>query len=206
MEYVEPSNATAFYLKHVEAMKATEEQPEGRSFALPKEGYSLALLRDLAELANVGKRAYVVIEWPQAFEVQRLPDGSNTKLFYRYLAGSEKPSFTNNSPSDKLRDFLRKYNELPLESCSQYDKNITEEMKSQNYVTYTLLQRRLAGVAAFRNSAKGSTETLKDCIAELAESGELVELPEELVKSSFELSGKVFKIALKSIYEASQLS
>src|SRR5690349_10795387 len=113
MEYVQSSDAAAFYLRHVEAMKAVDKQPEGFSFAVVKIGFSLALLRNLADLANVGKKAFVVVEWPEAFEVQRLPDGSNTKLFYRYHALQANAT---EEAAVKVREVLADYKQLSFDS------------------------------------------------------------------------------------------
>jgi hypothetical protein len=194
MEYVAPSNVGEFYLKHVEAMAAMEQQPERTSFGLAREGFSLALLRDLAEAFNVGKRAHVVIEWPTGFEVQRLPDGSNTKLFYRYLKGEEKEVSLNVDASEKLQEVLQSYLKLELDDCLKYDAKLTKEIKESRIISFAYIQRRLSNVIAFKNSPEGATKKLAACIAELVEQELLVAMPEAVTKEAFGTSAKLYKI------------
>ncbi len=197
-EYVEPSNIGEYYLKHVEAMKPTESQPEGKSFAIPSDGYSLSLLRDLADAANVGKKAIVVVEWPEVFEVQRLPDGSNTKLFYRYSTGNKRGNRVELSECEEsieeIKRILNEYIEDNFEECLKYDKNINAEAKAEKIVSYAYVQRRCLGLAAFRKAPEGAAKRFKSAIEELVESGYLKAVPKTVAAGTFETNGKLYQI------------
>tara|TARA_Y100001973_G_scaffold106643_1_gene186073 strand:- start:12962 stop:13591 length:630 start_codon:yes stop_codon:yes gene_type:complete len=196
-EYVEPSNVGEYYLKHVEAMKPIKSQPEGKSFAIQREGYSLALLREIADLANVGKKAVVVIEWPEVFEVQRLPDGSNTKLFYRYSTGDKKDRVEHSEIGDSVSDIksiVAQYIESNFEDCLKYDKKLNAEAKIENVISYSYIQRRSASLASFRKAPEGSTARLKAAIDALVEIDFLNAVPDNVAAGTFETTGKLYQI------------
>lgn len=196
-EYVEPSNIGEYYLKHVEAMKPTEKQPEGKSFAIPSEGYSLSLLRDLADAANVGKKAIVVVEWPEVFEVQRLPDGSNTKLFYRYSTGNKKGRSEHSELDESIEEVKRVLNEYiedDFEAAVKYDDSLSIEIKKENVVSHSYIQRRCTGLASFRKAPEGSSKRFKATIKSLIEEGILNQVPKQVASGTFETGRTLYQI------------
>lgn len=197
-EYVEPSNVGELYLKHVEAMKPVESQPIGKSFAIPREDYSLSLLRDLADVSNVGKRAVVVLEWPEVFEVQRLPDGTNTKLFYRYSTGNKRGNRVEISEAgesvDELKRILSDYVNEDFDEAMKYDKGLSAEAKSEKVVSYAYMQRRCLGLASFKNAPEGATKRFKASIEDLIEEGYISAVPKQVASGTFETNGKLYQI------------
>ena len=192
IKYQEPSNVGNFYLKHVDVMKPLEDQPEKKSFAVSKEGYSLQLLREIAESKSVNKKVFVVIEWPEVFEVQRLPDGSNAKLFYRYCTNA-KYDCTDSSMVD-IENIICQYIKSDLESCLKYDKNLTPEIKNENIISYTYLHRRCASLASFRKSANGSTELLKILLKMLSDNKIIEAVSNDIATGMFKTTAKLYKV------------
>lgn len=197
-EYFEPSNIGECYLKHVEAMKPIKDQPQGKSFAINKDDYSLSLLRDIADCSNVGKKAIVVIEHEEVFEVQRLPDGSNTKLFYRYSTGKKRGNRVELSECEdsieEIKRILKEYVEDNLEECIKYDKNINAEIKAEKIVSYAYVQRRCIGLAAFKKAPEGAAKRFKVAIEELVEEGYLKAVPKMVASGTYETSAKLYQI------------
>jgi len=194
MEYVSASNISHFYLSHVNALEPCSELPEGQSFALSLESLSIALLRDIVtDSYNVGKVAIVVIEHPEAIEVQRLPDGTNVKLFYRYLSAA---SYKATSATDKIKEVCKEYCKGMVETYSTYDSNITVAMIEDKIISYVLIQRKLANISIFRNAPEGSTKRFKSTIAELVKQSFLKEVPKQVAVGRYNTKSKLFEINL----------
>jgi len=191
--YANPSNVAEFYLKHVKAMKPAESMPEGKSFGVTLEGFSLSLLRDLAKKgSSVGKMAVVVVPWPTSYEVQRLPDGSDVNIFYRYL--NDTPAGGNaNVFADSIIDMKRitdEYHDLPFDACLKYDGNMLSEAFNNDVISTAYLQRRLANLASYRKAPEGSTKRFKATLDEAIKEGVLT--PVE--KDKYDYRGKLYQI------------
>lgn len=195
MEYLPPSNVGAFYAKHVAAMAPCKDQPQGTSFAIPLEGFNCQCLRDIAETYNVGKLAYVVIEHSTGYEVQRLEDGSNTKLFYRYLINEGSKAVHVSTPIEVLLLTVEAYGKADsFEAFAKYDANLTHAMKQDNVFPYALMQRKLASNSALKNSRVGATEALKKAFDELVEYGYISDVPTEEAKAKYQTNAKLYRI------------
>jgi len=190
--YCDPSGVANFYLNHVAAMVPVEAMPAGKSLAVPLEGYSLSLLRDLAAKASVGKKALVVIAWPTGYEVQRLPDGSCTKLFYRYLNQTDEGDQANelSDTISEVKRVVQEYVESSFEKCVKYDVALLPEVKEANVVSYAYIQRRVANLKAFRNAHEGSTKRFKATIEAIIGEGYLTEVD----KDKYKTSAKLYKV------------
>ncbi|OHD25430.1 MAG: hypothetical protein A2Y38_12780 [Spirochaetes bacterium GWB1_59_5] len=194
MEYVESSNAGEFFMKHVEAMKPTAEQPEGKSFALVKEGFALSVLRDIAESFNVGKQAFVVIEHFEAFEIRRLVNGTNVKLFYKYLDKNEQSAEKASDSMAALREIIEQFKETSFEQISRYKAGITEEMKAACVISYSYVYKRLSNVASIKHSPNSLTDEIKRLIDCAISDKILSNVPETVAKDVYKTSAKIYQI------------
>jgi len=197
--YVDPSPATSLYRAHREAMEPLPSLPQDKSFCVPMEGLLLPLLRNLATDSSVGKKAYVVIPHMEhdVYEIYRLVDGGNIKTFYKTQTKTTGAKITAGcNPVDEIKRVCQTYVTLNHGECLKYDPKLHVEAKRQKIISYTYIQRRLVSAAAFRNSANGATQALKDGVSDLVEEGFLKELTKEESKSNYNTKGKLFEISL----------
>jgi len=173
VKFAKGSDVAAFYLKHEEAMTACNDCPEGESFGLQAADYDLAILKDLASALSVGKKCFVVIAWPGVYEVQRLPDGINRQLLLKHLKMPDKQSQAVNGPSTyaAFLKMVKKCFSEGFENVKKFDSYLAINEYQNFELTYAVLQRRLAGVAAFRKHENGSTAAIKECILMAIENG-----------------------------------
>ncbi len=194
-EYVERSQAGNFYRKHVDIMAPVSSQPVDRSFAVPKEGLSFSLLKELADSLSVGKRRIVVIEHEAAYEIQRIPDNYNLRLFYRYLnENSMKPFGANSDTMENIKRIAFDYLKSDVDKNLNYDKNLSLLMQQNNVISYAYLQRRIASLAAFRRAPEGSSMHLKNILGELEKTGFIVKLTKATTDRSYGTSAKLYQI------------
>lgn len=195
-QYHNPSNVGSFYLRHVQAMEPVRELPVGKSFGLELEGFSIDLLKDVLKDMKLEKKAIVIIPWYETnmVEIQRLPDGSNTKTFYKYLRADNQPKLEGGK-SERVWECCQDYMTGNFD-YSNYDANITAEMHASKMITYAILQRKLVPTALFRNAPEGATKALKVAVKELIDKGRLIEVPRTVGKERFKLGAKIFEIVV----------
>jgi hypothetical protein len=153
--FVNSSNLNQPFIEATEAMRPCIELPQGKSFAVVSEAFTLGMLRDIADSYNVGKKAIVVLSHPGMFEVRRLSDGTSTKLFYKYLQQSEsanKKLGDLTACGDELQKALDEYLSMDIAKAVTYDKNITKELIVERVISHTYLSRKLLSLAAFRHA------------------------------------------------------
>jgi|SRR6187431_2108336 len=206
--YEQPSSLGAFYQAHTHAMRWTEGQPIGESFAIHKDTptgsedpMNLRVLRTIAKRLSVGKKIFVVIEHPTCFEVRRLAENENAREFYSFLKSQPvlKPELALdlNEELKAERDILKilsEFKECDFDYVKKYDPKFNYDMKAENVFAYSYIQRRVTCMAAFRNATKGPTGTIKHCLEKLVNSGVLQEVPDNFAKNTFNNGGKLFKI------------
>jgi len=190
-EYREPSQTASIYQKHIAAMKPGEDLPVGKSFAIPLEDYSFGFLKDIAETMNVNDRCIVVVYWPASFEVQRLPDGSNSKLFYKHCK-LNLDTFDNSI--EKTKEKLAQYIKLAFEDCLTVYPSLKKEAKRLNIISYTHLQRSLGPLASFRKAKEGPKERLHRVIEQLEKDDVLRMIPENKALDCYQTRAKLYQI------------
>lgn len=194
---MEPSTAAEFFLKPMKALERCADLECGKSFGIAAEGYSLLLLRDIAaDSYSVGKKAFVVIDHgSNGYEVQRLPDGCNVKLFYKHLQSSVetekgKPIEVDSATSE-IKKKCTEYMEFGIEHAHKYDGTITKEMKSSTIVSYAYIQRRISAMAVIR---KNGASAITLAIAELVELKDLTEVSAQVASDRFGKKAKLYQI------------
>lgn len=198
MEQFETSPLVAGFIQRMQTIVAPLEELEvNKCFALPKGELSFSVIEDFLEDASKGKRVYVVVEHESGFEVARLPDGSNRKLFYkqtRPVVSLQCGQGEGDYAATCLR-IVSEYAESTFEDVDKY-KSVSKQMKDEGIISHSYIQRRLGAVALFKNAVEGSTAAIKRGTAALVENGKLEEVPDGVAKNVFETSAKLYKIIL----------
>ncbi len=197
IKFLEPSAKGEHFLMHVCYMQVCDELPEHFSFALDKKRFDLKILTEVATSKSVGNKVFAVLEHEESFEVRRLPDNTDLRLFYRYLARnkfSNEGSKSNSERVSKATEVLKDYTRMSFEEIEKYKASITEFMKNQNVLSYSYIHKRLAQIAIFRNSLLGSTSEIKSVIEDLISMEFLEEVPKEVRSSLFNSNAKMYKI------------
>lgn len=191
------SDAATVYMRHVvEVNKAARIAP-GRCHLINTENtdYNLDLIKDLANNLNVGKKSIIVIKWPSVIEIQRLPDGTCVKTYYRYnKPNKNKVAECSNDGTEEVLRILKAFLDSTWKDANGYDKKITRDMKEEKVISYAYIQRRLTSCAAFRKSIEGAKNKLKRSIEEVIENGSLEEVPEMHASGIFGTNGKLYRI------------
>lgn len=194
-QWLEASNVGSEYMRHEQAMQKAARVPVYKAFAIP-EGYNVGMLQKMSE--NFKPKKIVVIEHAgYGFEIRRLADNADVKLFYSSLNTDKlitavEISVDEVQKTEALRvvkDFL----ETDDETISKYDARCVEARKS-SCVTYTFLQRRLAGVAVFRKDEAGSSQKIKEALQTLEDEGTLKRLTEIESQEMFNTAAVVYRI------------
>lgn len=200
--YVDSSPDANFYSAHERLLANCANQPEDKSIEILKgmagntgRPISHQLLRKLCGHLSVGKKVFVCVEHEAAFEIKRLNDGANAKLFYEFLNPDEVVKIeTGDQSLEKMRDLLNSARELKYEDMSKYDGGFTLKMKADNLISYSFIQRRLACVASFRKNPMGATNKIKACLNDLIEEGFIVEIPSSVLRKKYDTSSKLYQI------------
>ena len=196
IEYVDASNVAEGLEAAVEAMKPCEALPVAKSFAVAKEEHSLDLLRAIAGSYHVG---IVVIDWPQVFEVQKLPDGLTADLFYMSIdspkdaakdRGDVMP--TSEDEKDSLKTLFEIYLTSDAKDWTGYKSGVTAAMIEESVIPHSLICRKLGATKCFRKQ-KGK---LAACIHALVERGTLEPILETIAKREYGTIAKLYKINL----------
>lgn len=178
-EFSKQSEASRVYSRHVEALRLSQDMPPESSFPLTKDGLNLVLLREIAEAVySKGKRCVVVVDSKDSYTVERLPDCSSSRVFYKFI-GEETTDLAYN----ELLRVIDEYQSLDIEKVLCYDSAITFDMFQTGILSKTYLRRKTAGLAVFRKS-KSAKLDFEKAIEKL------------ISKSKIErvLSGNLFKI------------
>ncbi len=192
--YLDPSPVADSFISHTEALKPCAELPVDKCFTLRATQFHLSLLRELVDADwNVGKVAIVVIKHPEVYEVRRLADGSNVKLFYKNL----EPVQFDKACYLKLTKTLCEYLHNDAEDSKKYMmeiKDLTALLVASGVLSFSYLQRRLVNVACFKNNTKGANLALKEAIDQAIKKGILIELNADDVKNKYEINSQLFEI------------
>lgn len=184
---------------HYAEMSICDELSPNEAFAIQAQGFSLKLLRELADDRSTGKKAFVVFEHTDAgcFEVRRLPDGQNPKRYYGAVdlwpkqavpeahdkhdlhVGSEEQALQ----LSRLIETIEELFERPVEESMKYFPGYCEDMRLNRIIPYTYIHRKLSSVAVFRKSKDGPTANLKKGLAELVKMRYVKEVPKGFSKT-----------------------
>ncbi|WZB35717.1 hypothetical protein FtMidnight_37 [Enterobacteria phage FtMidnight] len=198
MQWLEPSNVGSEYRAHLAAMEPTSRLPIDKAFGLPA-GFNVGLLREIAE--DVRGRKIVVIEHGEhGFEIRRLPDNANVRLFYKTIGLKQGDKIELGDKKELLEKVLSEFLVEDVEKISAYDPKAVEG-RSLGLITYSYLHRRLANLASFKSADVGATKALKAVIQEAEQAGYLAKLSTEDSKDLLETTAAVYRIN-KSAIEA----
>lgn len=192
LQWLEPSNVGADYLKHEEAMQLCRKVPVHKAFALAP-GFNVGMLRRIAE-GFKPKKIVVVDHAEFGFEVLRLADSADTKLFYESISKGgvvEKPQLK--EKKDEVIKVIKRLFEDDLEKISKYDAK-ADAARQAGCVPYTYINRRAGNVAAFRNDGAGQTEALKQTLIEMENEGLLRKLAEDEAQELFKSSAVFYRV------------
>lgn len=184
---------------YVEMGLALELQPN-EAFAIPKSGFSLKLLRRIAEDMSTAQKPFVVFEHgdPPVFEVRRLQPGRSPKRFYEYVGKSEEAQpIEDESKSEEKATLLETISEIlngSIEEARKYEPKFTQDWKSGSVISYSMLHKKNAGKAIFRKSGMGSTAAIKAALTQLVAEGKLYEIPEAFASQAYGASGKLYRL------------
>ncbi|AKU43065.1 hypothetical protein RCTITAN_49 [Rhodobacter phage RcTitan] len=183
---------------YVEMSIALELKPD-EAFAIPKKGFSLKLLREIAEDMSNAQKPFVVFEHddPPVFEVRRLQPGRSAKRFYAYVGKPGIKSPLEESNSEKQTTILETISEIlngSIEEARKYEPKFTQDWKAGSVVSYSMLHKKNAGKAVFRKSAQGSTAAIKAVLTELVSEGKLYEIPEAFASQAYGSSGQLYRL------------
>ena len=196
-EILEPSNLDEFYLKHHAFYKWLENLEENKSTALNKNEFDYSLIKKFIQDYNQdNKTSIVIIEHVNCFEVKRLPNGISIKYYYEFLNAKEKASIVKDESGEKiLFNFIKEYLNESLELSAKYDfSNNLALMKNLKIFKKAYLSRRAGGVTFFKNSPKGASTEITDCLKSLCEKGYLKTLNKEHTLKVFNTTAECFEI------------
>ena len=117
-------------------------------------------------------------------------------LQYSYLH-NKKESKKNQDGEEVLLKFLNEYLNEGLTLSQKYDfsENL-QLMKNLKVVKKAYLSRRAGGVSLFKNSNKGASVEIAECLQSLVEKGCIVKLSKDDTLKTFKTTAECFEIKL----------
>lgn len=192
-QWLEPSPIGAEYVAHEQAMRLCREVPVDKAFAVAP-GFNVGMLRRIAE--NYKPRKIVVISHGEnGFEVRRLGDYADTKLFYESLhpekvAAMEDPA---NEQFEALKKAIRTYIAASDEEIAKYDPKCVEG-RSAGCISYSYIQRKSVGLACFKSDPRGATNAIKAALLQLEGEAVLQKLSNEEAAEIMKSEGAAYRI------------
>lgn len=165
------------FMRHVKAIEPAKNLKQGAFFEVPSKGLKRSLLVDLAE--DMKDRGLIVIEREDRgiFEIQRLPDGVSTKIYYKHFAteaiSATKQKALGDDCEVRLKNAIKSFKSLPLDDVLKVDPNFNQAKRDANVIPYVYLQRKFANLACFRNRKGGGTKAVQQTLDQL-EAQELI--------------------------------
>lgn len=193
-EYIQSSPNANAYQTHSALLAPCADQPEDTSFVVPKRpDIEYNLLFDLCAHLTVGKKAFVIVEHENVYEIKRLVDGSNAKIFYKHLKSDFTP-INNEGCFAKIKEFAESYKTMPFQELSKYYAGLKINWQHEGVIPYSMIQRKFVAVACFRHSSVGSTTEIKNSIAKLIEKGIIIEISKDIAQNIYETTAKLYKV------------
>jgi hypothetical protein len=201
MQPIETYQSSSSVIEFINRMdlvdKASHSLEVGFSIKLAKEDFeSWEQLEAFANDASRGKRRYVVVEHDDCYEMGRLPDGHNRKLYYELNArpvACVTPQCGHPDDAERaiaeVKRIVVQYKAASYEQITKY-RSASEKMKAENVVAKSYLHRRLASTTLFYNNGK----RLQDAINALCRSGLLTEVPKQIAKGIYDSTALMYRI------------
>jgi hypothetical protein len=190
-QWLEPSPIGAQYVAHEQAMRLCRSVPIDKAFALAA-GFNVGMLRRIAE--GYKPKKIVVIEHGEAgFEVRRLGDNADTKLFYESISPGSTEVKQTKTKKDEICKVLRSMFEVTDEQLTKYDQ-LAVVAKNAGCASYSYISRRVSALAAFKNDEQGSTNAIKATLDELEGEGLIRKLSEDEAKELFGSSAVFYRV------------
>jgi hypothetical protein len=186
---------------HYAALKLVDRLTANKAFAIPKDGFSLKVLRELAEDFSTAAKPLVVFEHETVYEVRMLEKGQNPKRFYSYVGNHGEAAVNLQSldeeAQERVLDCIREIFLLPSETNAKYEPKFTPEWNEHSVFSYSLIHRKLAAIVLFRKAKRGATFEIKKALANLIEADMIHEVPPAIAMSSYGTGGQLFKLQVK---------
>lgn len=196
-QWLNPSPVGNEFMRHAQAMRLCRSVPVDKAFALAP-GFNVGMLRRIAE--GYKPKKIVVIEHGEAgFEVRRLGDNEDAKLFYESI--SSLNVVEGKQAKDKKEEIcriLRSMFEATDEQILKYDQQALPA-RNAGCTSYAYINRRTAALAAFKNDAQGSTEAIKATLDEMENEGTIRKLSEDEAKELFGSSAVFYRVNRASL-------
>lgn len=203
--FYELTEEAAIHLKHVDALSPARELPLAHSFGIPLEGLDRKLLADLvADMGVSEKKKFVVTEANGFFIVNRMPDDYNLATWRKNRFSKIKPADETDDQTEIVRKAVMHYVTNPWDCVKLYCVGIPKEMRFENVIPYSYLQRRLAGVAVFKNDRHGAKVALKEAIRRLCEQGYMTELGSQETFEKFANKSVAYQVNMAKIVGTEQ--
>lgn len=192
LQWLDPSPVGSEYTKHEQAMRLCRSVPVDKAFALAA-GFNVGMLRRIAE--GYKPKKIVVIEHGEAgFEVRRLGDNADTKLFYESIVpASVAEAKQSKDKKEEICRVLRSMFEATDEQVFKYDQ-FALPARNAGCASYAYINRRTAALAAFKNDPQGSTEAIKATLDEMENEGIVRKLSDDETQEMFKSSAVFYRV------------
>lgn len=199
-QWLAPSDVGNEFMRHAEAMELCAEVPIGKSFAIPP-GYNVGILRKMT--ADFKPKKIVVIEHNEGgFEVRRLKDNANIKLFYASIAIAESDPEAMLSDSDlkkfKIVNVIKSFLSSDDFKIAKYDKK-GPDFKKEGIISSSYINRRLTATSVFRTDPMGANDAIKKTIRLLENDNVLEEVDRQAAINLFNTTAVLYKINKQAI-------
>lgn len=194
-EWLPPSGVGGEYMRHEQAMLKAAKVPIHKAFAIAP-GLNVGMLQKLAD--NYKPKKIVVIEHGEnGFEVRRLADSADVKLFYASLNPQpivETYGSIEETQRNEVIRIVKDFFQSTEDSISKYDAKGVEA-KRMSCITASYIQRRLGPTAAF----KGNPNSLKEIYAKLEQDGLIKKLSKEESEEFFNSTANFYRVAVEML-------
>lgn len=190
-QWLEPSPVGSEYTKHEQAMRLCRSVPVDKAFALAA-GFNVGMLRRIAE-GYKPKKIVVIEHGESGFEVRRLGDNADTKLFYESILPGSTEAKQTKTKKDEISKVLRSMFEATDEQLTKYDQ-LAVVAKNAGCASYSYISRRVSALAAFKNDEQGSTNAIKATLDELEGEGLIRKLSDGEAQELFESSAVFYRV------------
>ena len=201
---VEPESQTLeFYKNHMAALTVESVGiiPEGHSIRIERSDTvcDLSVLRLIVDdMGGKMGKVFVVLPWPDCFEVQRLPDCANSKTAYKLLKMKSPGLCSEESMTKivgKIQEVISAYKKITLEEAFIYDRILYSKIKDDNVISYTYLHRKCCSSKIFKECEYSPTQALKLGIQHLLAVNVLENVTINEGKEKYKTGATLYRIA-----------
>ena len=170
-QWLDPSPIGGEFSRHEAAMAPCAQVPVHKAFGLAP-GFNVGLLRKMAE-GYKPKKIAVIDHGENGFEIRRLLDSSDLKLFYQNIDKTNSVEATNDANAERIetiKKLLKQFFELNDADIAKYDPKAVAA-RLEGCISHSYISRRVTAMSAFRTSDEGATLALKAVITALDGNG-----------------------------------